>query len=138
MGIVQTPRDGNGPERAAISDLAAAEADIEKACRDIESAPEHALEEIDAAERRLAEAKTEIKEEERRERLVNVTVDRVLKEIPAGTYVVSAFKARVGVAPDRELDEIKNGVLEPLADNAAIRNYGHEVFVSHPRTGGSS
>lgn len=138
MGNVENASNGNRPEQLAIRDLAAAESDIAKACADIQADSADALEEISSAERHLGEAKTEVGNEGRREHLVEVIVDRVRKEIPAGTYLVSAFKAKVGVAPDRELDEIKNGVLEPLADNATIKIHNHEVFVSHPRTGASS
>jgi hypothetical protein len=131
--------DGRGEdaEMAARRDLGAAEAEIKKA--ENETDPERAVADVDAAERDLDQAKEEFKEaEEHRPRLVEVTVDRVVKHVEAGDYVVSAFKQVVGVAADRELDQIKAGVLDPLADTATITIHGHEVFVSHARTGGSS
>lgn len=69
---------------------------------------------------------------------VPVTVDGVKHEVPRGDYVVSDFKKLVGVDAARELDEVANGELKPLDDNARIVIKGGEVFVSHVRTGGSS
>lgn len=69
---------------------------------------------------------------------VTVTVDGVEKIVHRGSYVVSDFKSLVGVDPARELDEVVNGQLKPLDDNARITIKGHEKFVSHVRTGGSS
>lgn len=69
---------------------------------------------------------------------VEVKVDGRPKRVAAGVYVVSAFKKLVGVAADRELDIVEHGAFRPLDDNAQITIHGHEVFVSHVRTGGSS
>ena len=69
---------------------------------------------------------------------VQVTVDGVAKLIKKGKYVVSEFKLEVGVAPDLELDQVVDGVFQPLDDNAEIHIKGEEVFVSHVRQGGSS
>ena len=69
---------------------------------------------------------------------VTVIVDGVKKEVPKGTYLVSEFKALVGIDPAKELDEVVHGQLKPLDDNARITIKGHEQFVSHVRTGGSS
>jgi hypothetical protein len=69
---------------------------------------------------------------------VTVIVDGVKKEVPKGTYLVSQFKALVGVDPAKELDEVVHGQLKPLDDNAQVTIKGHEQFVSHVRTGGSS
>jgi hypothetical protein len=71
-------------------------------------------------------------------REVQVTVDNVKHEVHRGDYLVSEFKRLVGVDPARELDEIVNGELKPLDDNAHIVIKGGEVFVSHVRTGGSA
>lgn len=91
------------------------------------------------AGRDVCEALEELEEvEHRKPRLVEVTVDRQSKEVKAGIYIVSVFKTLVGVAADRELDVLKDGVLEPLDDNAEITIHGCETFVSHARTGGSS
>jgi hypothetical protein len=69
---------------------------------------------------------------------VVVKVDGHPHHVSAGTYKVSAFKTLVGVAADRELDILSGGTFQPLDDNADINIHGHETFVSHVRTGGSS
>jgi hypothetical protein len=69
---------------------------------------------------------------------VAVIVDGVEQKVPKGTYLVSQFKALVGVDPAKELDEVVHGQLKPLDDNAEITIKGGEKFVSHVRTGGSS
>jgi hypothetical protein len=69
---------------------------------------------------------------------VTVIVDGVEQKVPKGTYLVSQFKALVGVDAARELDEVVHGQLKPLDDNAEIVIKGGEKFVSHVRTGGSS
>ena len=77
-------------------------------------------------------------ERQESKREVQVTVDNVKHEVRRGEYVVAEFKKVVGVDPAKELDEIVNGELKPLDDNARIHIKGGEVFVSHVRTGGSS
>lgn len=69
---------------------------------------------------------------------VQVTVDNVKHEVHRGDYIVSEFKKLVGVDPAKELDQILNGELKPLNDDARIVIKGGEVFVSHVRTGGSA
>lgn len=71
-------------------------------------------------------------------RLVTITVDNVAKEIAPGEYVVSVLKEKVGVPPNYELEQVKNGRMVPLDDNAKIHIHGGEVFISHVRRGGSS
>ena len=70
--------------------------------------------------------------------LVPVTVDGQPKQVARGKYVVSEFKALVGVQADYELDQVVDGEFQPLADDATIHIKGQEVFVSHVRRGGSS
>lgn len=70
--------------------------------------------------------------------LVTVTVDSVPKQVRPGRYLVSLFKKAVGVDPTYELEELVNGKLVALADNAHIRIRGGESFVSHIRGGASS
>jgi hypothetical protein len=69
---------------------------------------------------------------------VDVKVDGKAHRVPEGEYVVSAFKALVGVPPSKELDEVIHGELKPLDDSQKIHIKGGEVFVSHARQGGSS
>lgn len=70
--------------------------------------------------------------------VVIVTIDNTKKEIHRGDYIVSDLKVILGVPPQKELDIIKDGNLDPLADNAHIEIRGGEVFVSVIHTGGSS
>lgn len=70
--------------------------------------------------------------------LVPATVDGEIKRVIRGKYLVSDFKAVVGVPSDYELDEVVAGEFRPLADDATIHIKGEEVFVSHVRRGGSS
>lgn len=105
---------------------------------------------IDAQiERDLAEISIDANEIERLEeekrhphehhpKLVTVTVDGKPKEIAPGEYVVSIFKEKVGVPANYELEEVKDGRMVPLDDNAKIRIHGGEVFISHVKRGGSS
>lgn len=69
---------------------------------------------------------------------VTVVVDGKKHDIRSGNYVVSDFKRLVGVPPAKELDEVIHGKLTPLADGDTIKIEGHEVFISHERTGGAS
>lgn len=106
---------------------------------------------IDAQiERDLAEISKDTKEIERLEeekrhlhdhhppKLVTVTVDGKPKEVAPGEYVVSNFKEKVGVPANYELEEVKDGRMIPLADDARIHIHGGEVFISHVKRGGSS
>lgn len=70
--------------------------------------------------------------------LVTVTVDTLPKQVRPGRYVVSVFKRAVGVDPTYELEQLIDGKLIPLADDAHIRIKGGESFVSHVRGGASS
>jgi hypothetical protein len=69
---------------------------------------------------------------------VTVNVDTKDRKVKAGEYVVSAFKAEVKVDAAKELEEVINGQLTPLDDNAKIVIRGGETFISHIRRGGSS
>lgn len=70
--------------------------------------------------------------------LVQVTADGVAKSIKKGKYMVADLKIEIGVASDLELDQVVDGVFQPLDDNAEIHIKGGEIFVSHVRQGGSS
>ena len=125
------------PEKlaTAMHDLHAAEAEVEQAARALAKVEE----EVGEAAAHLRKAEEEVLEVvENRPVEVTVKVDRQLHRVKAGTYVVSAFKAMVGVAADRELDIVKHEAFQPLKDAGEINICGHEVFISHVRTGGSS
>ncbi len=116
------------PER----EVAEARAEIEHARHDIEQAGQ----ELRDAEAHLLKAEEDERHHKSQE--VDIKVDNRPVRIARGVYPVSAFKALVGVASDRELDVFKDGAFEPLADGSEIRVVECEVFVSHVRTGGSS
>lgn len=69
---------------------------------------------------------------------VKIEVDNHPKHVLPGTYVVSKFKAIIDVPADKELEEVINGILTPLTDDASIRIQGGEVCFSHVRRGGAS
>ena len=129
----QPGRGGGGcppdadPLEVAEQRLDAAEAKLERA-----EAEER------EAETEIREAEAEIEAARRKPAEIEVKVDGVVKMVAPGTYIVSAFKAMVGVAADRELDVIHGSVFEPLNDDARITIHECESFVSHARTGGSS
>ena len=122
-------------EKQRDSEIEDAEREVREATAEIH----HAVAELEHAEHDLAEAEADLeKAKSHKPRIVEVTVDRVRKSVEAGIYVVSDFKAVVGVAADRELDILRGGSLHPLDDDGKIPIHGGEVFVSHVRTGGSS
>jgi hypothetical protein len=69
---------------------------------------------------------------------VSVTVDGKERKVRPGTYKVSEFKEEVKVDASRELDQVIDGQLVPLANDAEVEIKGGEVFVSHVPQGGSS
>jgi hypothetical protein len=77
-------------------------------------------------------------EHENRSKVVTVTIDGTPKQIERGKYLVSKLKQVLGVPADYELDEVKHGEFEPLADDGHTHIEGGEVFVSHVRRGGAS
>jgi hypothetical protein len=114
----------NHPKRAE-SKLQQAVGDLEKAETEVREAEVH-------------KAELEVEEAEHRDHEIEVKVDGQPKRVKRGTYLVSAFKLLVGVAADRELDIVDNGVFKPLEDGREITIHECEVFVSHARTGASS
>jgi len=115
--------------KEAEAHLKRAEADL-KVAHEAEKAAEG---EIEVAIHEIEEA-----EEHHHQDTVEIKVDREPERVAPGTYIVSAFKALVGVDANRELDILRDGTLCPLEDNAEITIRKHEVFVSHARSGGSS
>lgn len=70
--------------------------------------------------------------------IVSVTVDGAEKRVRRGNYVVSEFKATVGVDAALALDEVIEGQFKELSDDAKLKIKGGEVFISHARSGASS
>mgnify|MGYP003457184670 CR=1 FL=1 len=71
-------------------------------------------------------------------RLVTITINRNPKQIEFGNHTVVELKNLGGVPLADELDEEKNGNLHPLHDDGHVHIEGGEVFLSQPRSGGSS
>lgn len=69
---------------------------------------------------------------------VTVTLDSRPKEIWAGEYTVPDLKKALDVPAAKELEQVINGVLTPLADDAKVIICGGEIFVSHTKHGGSA
>src|SRR4051812_19714373 len=69
---------------------------------------------------------------------VTVKVDKQDKEVHRGSWVVSGFKAEVGVDAAKQLDEFVNGEMVELKDDQRIVIKGGEQFFSHARVGKSS
>jgi hypothetical protein len=69
---------------------------------------------------------------------VTVTVDTQPHTVRKGRYVVSDFKATVGVDAAYQLDEVVNGEFIERKDAEKISIKGGEVFVSHVRGGAAS
>lgn len=72
------------------------------------------------------------------EKKVKIEVDNHPKHVERGTYVVLDLKRLIGVALDKDLDQVIDGALTTLEDTAAVAIKGGEVFFSHVRRGGSS
>jgi hypothetical protein len=77
-------------------------------------------------------------DKDKRPTLVTITINRVAKEIEPGKHTVAEIKNLGGVPLADELDEEKNGNLHPLHDDGHVQIKGGEVFLSQPRSGGSS
>ena len=79
-----------------------------------------------------------VAQSERGREMVTIIINSVEKEIHRGRQPVSEIK-RVGDVPQADqLEQVIDGKLVPLADDAAVTIKGAEEFVSHPRDSGSS
>ena len=76
--------------------------------------------------------------EDHRQDMVTVVIDGVKKPVHRGRRTVKDLKILGGVHEADELEQLIEGKLTPLADNAAVTIKGGEEFVSHPRDSGSS
>ena len=70
--------------------------------------------------------------------IATITVDNKPVEIHRGRRTVGEIKAAGGVPQAFELSEVVKGKLTPLPDDGAVTIKGGEVFVSNPRSSGSS
>ncbi|MBT62888.1 MAG: hypothetical protein CML13_06715 [Puniceicoccaceae bacterium] len=69
---------------------------------------------------------------------VTITIDGKEYPIKSGQSTVKAIKDMASVKHGDELVQIINGDITPLEDGGSVCIEGGEVFVSHPRQGGSS
>jgi hypothetical protein len=76
--------------------------------------------------------------DQKKGKLVTVTVDTKPHTVRKGRYIVSEFKRLVGVDPSYQLDEVVNGQFVELKDTDKVSIKGQEVFVSHVRGGAAS
>ena len=70
--------------------------------------------------------------------LVKIHVNGIEKEISRGKHTVAEIKKIGGVPISHELEELIDGKLTPLDDNASVLIKGCEQFFSHVRDGSSS
>lgn len=95
---------------------------------------EREIEELEREEERLLERE----HHEPQHKEVKITIDNKGYEVKPGEHGVAALKELAGIPAAKELEEIINGILTPLADDAKVMIHGGEVFLSHARRGGSS
>jgi hypothetical protein len=69
---------------------------------------------------------------------VTITVNGEPKQIHRGSYTGAKLKETLGICASDELDQVVDGQFKPVADDDHVVIKGHEVFVSHKRSGGSS
>lgn len=69
---------------------------------------------------------------------VAVTIDNNSRTIHRGSHAVAELKQLLGVDPVYAIDQVVDGQLTPLADDARVTIKGGELFFSHARTGGAS
>lgn len=76
--------------------------------------------------------------DQKKGKLVTVTVDTKPHTVRKGRYLVSDFKRLVGVDSTYQLDEVVNGQFVELKDTEKMSIKGGEIFVSHVRGGAAS
>lgn len=69
---------------------------------------------------------------------VKISINGTSKVIRRGHHTVVEIKKLGEVPLADELEQLIEGKLTPLPDDGAVTIKGGEVFMSHPRSGGSS
>lgn len=69
---------------------------------------------------------------------VRITINGIVKVIHRGRHTVIDIKNLGGIPLADELEQLVDGVLTPLPDDASLTIKGGEVFVSHVKASGSS
>ncbi|HYX10011.1 MAG TPA: hypothetical protein VE912_25010 [Bacteroidales bacterium] len=77
-------------------------------------------------------------EEKKKTEDVTITINGETISISKGVHKVTELKSLGNIAQADDLEELKNGKLHLLADNASTNIKGDEVFVSHPKDSASS
>lgn len=75
---------------------------------------------------------------ESRKDFVQIIVNNTARSIHRGRQTVAEIKQVGEVLPADMLEQLIEGRLTPLEDNAAVTIKGNETFISHPRSGTSS
>lgn len=70
--------------------------------------------------------------------IVNITINGVSKPIHRGSQLVSEIKQLGNVPLADDLNQLIDGKLVPLPDDGRVTIKGDEVFISQPKSGGSS
>ncbi len=82
--------------------------------------------------------KDEGKSDDHRKDIVNITVNNNIVPIHRGSQTVEAIKKAGSVSLADKLEQIIDGKLTPLDDNASVVIKGGEEFKSHIPSGGAS
>ena len=69
---------------------------------------------------------------------VRITIDGQPHEVKRGPHSVAQLKAIGHVPAEYDLDELVDGELKELKDDATVHIKGGEEFISHPKKGKSS
>jgi hypothetical protein len=72
------------------------------------------------------------------ESTVTIHVNNNAVYLHRGRYDVATIKKLSGVPLADDLDELIGNKLKPIPDDATVHIEGCEVFISHPKDGGSS
>ncbi len=71
-------------------------------------------------------------------KLVEIKINNKGYEVKPGVYTVAELKKKAGIPATHELEQLIDGKLVPLGDNAIVDIKGCEQFFSHVRDGASS
>ena len=69
---------------------------------------------------------------------VNITINDTERSIHRGRQTVVDIKKAGEVPLNHALEQVVEGQIVPLDDNGSVVIKGGEVFISHPKDGGSS
>jgi len=64
---------------------------------------------------------------------VEITIDNKIYEVKPGEHKVATLKELAGIPTTKELEEIINGTLTPLANDSVVHIHGGEVFLGREK-----